>query len=238
MGDISDDLVLEASGSVKKMQRIRISKVIALAAAVLALFGISVFAASVIVSSRSGHSSNIPDYYSVPTRQTLRRDIGIQLDVIDTFSNGYRFKSGHIMHNQDTDKDGHILEQYKGLNCIYAHDGDDVYLYVDASVSGNQLDDVETAEVYKDCELKYYAYANKIVPGDYVLTEQDKRDKEEGKYVFSYGSDSIELHEAQGLVWECGRLNYSFGVIDNGITKDELIQMAKEVIDHQNERKD
>ena len=233
MGDISDDLIVEADSSVKKVRRIRISKIVAIAAAIVALLGITVFASSVLVKSRSGHTSIIPDYYSIPSPQTLQKDIGIQLNVIDAFSNGYSFKSGNITHNQDYDENGNVFEEYEGLQCIYAHDGNDIYLYVDASIAGNQMDDIETAETYKGCELKYYAYTNKLVPGNYELTEQDKKDRDSGKYVFSFGSSDIEIVEVQGLGVEYGGLSYSFSVIDNCLTKDELIQMAKEIIDYQ-----
>ena len=233
IGDISDDLIFEADGSVKKMRRIRLSYIVAIAAAIVALLGISVFASSVLVKSRSGHTSIIPDYYSVPSRQTIQKDIGIQLNVVDTFSNGYSFKSGNITHNEDYDKDGNVFEQYDGLVCRYENEGNNIHLYVDSSIAGNLMDDIDTAEIYKGCELKYYAYTNKLVPGNYSLTEQDKKDRDSGKYVFSFGSSEIEIIEVQGLGFEYGGLSYSFVSTDNGTTKEELIQMAKEVIDYQ-----
>ena len=233
MGDISGDLIIEADNSVKKVRRIRASKIAAIAAAIVALLGFTVFASSVLVRSRSGHTSVIPDYYSVPSRQTLQKDIGIQLNVVDTFSNGYSFKSGNISHNEDYDDGGNVFEEYEGLVCRYENDGNTVYLYVDASIAGNQMDDLETAETYKGCKLKYYSYTNKLVPGNYELTEQDKKDQRSGKYVFSFGSSEIEIIEVQGLGVEYGGLSYSFVSTDNGTTKEELIQMAKEVIDHQ-----
>lgn len=233
IGDISDDLIVEAGSSAKKVRRIRASKIAAIAAAIVALLGITVFASSVLVKSRSGHTSIIPDYYSIPSRQTLQKDIGIQLNVVDTFSNGYSFKSGNITHNEDYDEDGNVFEKYDGLVCRYERGGNSVHLYVDSSIAGNQMDDIETAETYKGCELKYYSYTNKLVPGNYELTEQDKKDRDSGKYVFSFGSSEVEIIEVQGLGAEYGGLSYSFVSTDNGITKDELIQMAKEVIDNQ-----
>lgn len=234
IGGISDALITEADDSVKKVRHIRILRIAGLAAALIVLLGMTVFATSILFGgSRSIHSSSIPDYYSVPSRQTLEQDIGIQLNVINAFSNGYLFKSGHITHNRDYDENGNVFEQYKGLKCKYEHDGNRVSFYVDAAIAGNQMEHIETAEIYKGCELKYYAYTNKLVPGNYELTEQDKKDKESGKYVFSYGSDEIEIIEVQGVGWEHGELNCSFVVIDTNITKDELIQMVKEIIDYQ-----
>lgn len=233
IGDISDDLVLEASNPVVKIRRIQMTKVIALIAAIIMLFGISVFAATVIYGGISGHSSKIPTYYSVPSRQKLGYDIGIQFNVIDVFSNGYHFKSGHIVHNNLHDMNGYVTEKFKGLHCKYQSDSNVISFYAEAPNAYSETDNLETTETYKDADLKYYFYLNKIVPGNYELSEQDKKDKESGKYVFSFGSQNIELHEVQGIKWEYNGIEYSFCAIDVSITKDELIQMAKEVIDYQ-----
>lgn len=237
IGGISDELVAEAAHSGKRVARMRRSTVFALAAALVMLLGVSTFAASNIVS-RHAHSRSVPDYFSVPTRETLLEDVGIGLNVIDTFSTGYQFQTASISENWDTDADENVLERYRSLECTYAHDGDTFHLFVDASTVGNQLDQVKTAETYKGCDLKYYAYDNKLVPGNYRPNEQDRRDEASGKYVFSYGSEKIELRRVQGLGFEYGGLNYAFSAIDSSVTKDQLIQMAKEVIDHQNGGKD
>ena len=233
IGDISDDLVLEASNPAVKIRRIRTAKAVAFIAAIIMLLGISVFAAAVISGGISGHSSNIPTYYSVPARQKLERDIGIQFNVIDAFSNGYHFKSGHIVHNELHDMDGNVTEKFKGLECKYQSDSNMISFYAEAPNAYSETDILETSETYKDADLKYVSYLNKIVPGNYELSEQDKKDKESGKYVFSFGSQDIELLEVQEIQWEYNGIAYSLCAIDVSITKDELIQMAKEAIDYQ-----
>ena len=233
IGDISDDLIMEASNPAKTIRRIRISKVIVIAAAIVVLLGLTVFASGVLVRSRSSHSSIIPDYYTAPSQETLQNDIGISPCVVENFSNGYVFKGASIAENEDFGEDGSVFEKYKSLYCNYMRGDDGITLYIDASIAGNQLEHSEIAEIYHGSEIKYFSYTNKLVPGNYRLTEQDKKDEESGKYVFSYGSDDIETHEVQGLGWEYGGLNYVISVMDNSITKDELIQMAKEIIDYQ-----
>lgn len=230
---ISDDLIIEAADSAKRARRIRISKAVVLAAAVSTLLGMTVFASSVLVKSRSSSSSNIPDYYDVPSQKQLQRDIGINPHVIEQFSNGYAFKSGHISENEDYGEDGSVVESYKSLYCKYWHGDDCLSLFIDGSMAGIQMESAEMAETYKKSDIKYSAYTNKIVPGNYRLTEQDKEDQASGKYVFSFGSNEIEIHDVQVLGWEYGGLSYSMCVIDSDITKAELIQMAREIIDYQ-----
>lgn len=232
IGNISDDLIAEASDPIKRVRRIRISKAAALAAAIIALLSLTVFASSVIVS-RTSTSSNIPSYCNVPSQQTLKNDIGISPKVVESFLNGYRFNAGRIVKNTDFSDDGGPFEKYKSLSCTYERGNYDIYLDIDASKAGIQMNRSEIADVYKNSELRYYTYMNKIVPGSYELTEQDKKDKESGKYVFSFGSEAIEIYEVQVLGWEYGGLNYTFCAIDGDVTKDELVQMAREIIDYQ-----
>lgn len=233
IGDISDDLIIEAGNSVKKVRRIRISKTVALAAAIIVMLGLTAFASSVIIKSRSVSSTNIPDYYSAPSQHTLQKDIGIAPYIIERFSNGYVFKDGVIAKNKDYDENGRVVEKYKSLHCDYLCDNSSLTLAVDGSAAGIQMEDTETAEIYKNSSIKYQAYTNKLVPGNYQLTEQDEKDKASGKYVFSFGSEEIEINEVQILGFEYDGLSYTFCAIDNAITKDELVQMAKEIIDCQ-----
>ena len=235
IGDISDDLILEASNPAKKMRRVRMSRAAVIAAAVIMLFGITAFAASMIYGGISGHTSNIPTYYSVPTREVLGRDIGIELNVIDVFSNGYSFKSGHIVHNESYDYNGSVTGNFKSLCCEYVLNGDTLSFNAEAADAVTREEESEITQTYRGSALCYYKYLNKIVPGNYELTEQDKEDEANGKYVFSFGSSGgIELKEVQGVTFEYGGLSYSLCAINSAVTKDGLLQMAKEIIDNQN----
>lgn len=233
IGEISDDFIMEAGKPAQKIRRIRAARAAALAAAIVILLSFTAFASSVFVKSRSSSSTNIPNYYTVPSQRTLKKDVGITPRVVGSFSNGYAFQSGTIAKNKDYGEDDKVVEKYKSLICSYKRGGDEVSLYIDGSAAGIQMEQSETAEIYKKSAIKYEAFTNKFFPPDYQLTEQDKKDEETGKYVFSFGTDTIELHEVQILGWEYGGLSYTICAMDNGITKEELLQMAKEIIDYQ-----
>lgn len=230
---IDDDLIAEAGTLHQGAGRKSFRKVIAVAAAAVMLLGVTAFAATILLGGRSGHTYNIPSYVSVPDSQQLLKDTGIAPKVAETFSNGYRFDSGYISDNEDYDTQGNVVEAFKGLDFCYKNDQYRVELYVDGAMAGIQMQNAQNADTYKGSELLYYSYANKLVPGDYEMTPQDREDEKSGKYVFSYGSNSIEVSQVQGLAWEYNGLNYELLAMDNPITKDELIQMAKEVIDLQ-----
>ncbi|MCH5187847.1 MAG: hypothetical protein J1F63_05545 [Oscillospiraceae bacterium] len=232
IGNISDELIEEAETT--QARRFNIKKICLISVAAVLVLCATAFAATMAVTFRSsGHTSSIPDYYSVPSTETLAKDIGITPSLVEEFSNGYAFKSGHIGQNQNYDESDNVIEEYSSISCWYELGDEKISLHIDGSVTSYPLDEDEAAYVYKETPIGYYSYMNKLVPGNYELTEQDKADRDAGKYVFSFGSSEIEVIEIQGLSWKYSGLNYNLITMDNSITKDELIKMAKELIDAQ-----
>ncbi len=229
VGEISGDIIAEA-GERHRARRVSPIKITAIAAALTIAFGITAFAA-VMVVSRSSHSSNIPDYYDLPTAETLKNDVGIAPSFPEEFQNGYRFKSGHITYSEDAN--GETVESYKGIDCVYEKDGDEISVFADAAKAGVGMDDCETAEVYNGAEIKYIEYMNKLVPPDYEMTDRDKKDEESGAIVFSYGSPEVKISRMQSIGFEYGGLNYSISAADSPLTREDLVQTAKEIIDMQ-----
>ena len=231
IGEIDPALTNEAD-DVKLPRRIKFTKIAAVAAAITVAAGITAFAA-VMAVSRVSHSYNIPDYYSVPSAETLKNDVGIAPSFPETLLNGYEFKSGHITYNEDTSADGKTVERYSGISCVYENGGDKIYVSADAAKSGNGMEECETAEVYKNTEIKYFAYTNKLVPPDYKMTEQDKADEENGVLVFSYGSTEIEVSYVREVGFTYGGLNYSITTSDSPLTETDIVGIAKKIIDAQ-----
>ena len=232
IGDIPDALIAEAAYPAARMRRARMWRTVAIAAVVMVLLCATAFAAGVIYMAFGSSHSNIPDYTGIPSRQTLEEDVGFATDMVEVFSNGYRFRSASIVKNRAYDADGNVVVRYLGLHCVYRRGLEQFDLNVDCGPERVD-EDIETAEIYDGRELKYDAYLNKFVPVDYQLTEQDKLDEESGKYVFSYGSADVDIDAVQLVLWEDAGLNYSICVMDSKLNRDELIQMAREIIDKQ-----
>lgn len=230
---ISDELIAEAENTSVFRKHIKLSKVIAVSAAAAMILGITA-AAVVILGGREGHSYNIPTYTAVPAPPELENDTGMDVEIIPAFSNGFTFNAGYISDNTDSDLDGNIVEEYKGLSFDYTDGENTVYLSIDPSAAGIQLKDPESAGTFDGISLMYYSYQNKLVPPDYKMGEQDKLDEASGKYVFSYGNPEIEIRAVQGLAWEQDGLNFELLAIDTNLTKDDLAAMARELISLQN----
>ena len=231
---IDEDLIMEACGSAKRVRHIKIRRVLAMAAVIITLLGVTVWAANIILGGRGGHSSSIPSYYSVPSRETLLNDTGIAPSILQRFSAGYVFDSGYIIYNEDFDTEGNSVQEYKGLMFNYTNDGAEISLYIDASIAGVQVKEPTAAERYQGSELLYYSYINKLVPPDYQPTDADKKAEQDGSVILSYGSEKIEMNTVQGVAWEYQGLNYELLAINVDISADGLFQMAKELIDAQN----
>lgn len=234
IGEIDDDLIIEAEqpGRIRLKKR-RTVKIIIIAAAVAVALSSAALASSGILGRRSSHSWSFPTYTSVPSAKKLQKDVGISPKILESFSNGYKFKNATIGHETDEDTDGNVMEKYKSIYCKYTKDNNEFGINIDAAKAGLAMNSVEPAETYDGVDIKYFSYTNKFVPGDYQLTEQDRADKESGKYVFSYGTEDIEIHEVQITAWVHNGLNHVICAMDSELAEDDLLQAAKEFIDYQ-----
>lgn len=233
IGEISDDFILDAQNAKNRIKRFQVIKVASVAAALVLTVSAVSFASSGILGRRNGHSWSFPTYTSVPSAEKLQKDVGISPKVLESFSNGYKFKDATIGYETDEDTDGNVMEKYKSIHCRYTKDNEKFSINIDAAKAGLAMDGVETTETYDGVDIKYFSYTNKFVPGDYQLTEQDKADEASGKYVFSYGTEDIEIHEVQITAWVHNGLNHVICAMDSDLAKEELLQMAKEFMDYQ-----
>ena len=85
-------------------------KIALIAVAATLVMGITVFAASGIISQWFSSSSSIPDYKTLPTAEQVVKDIGYEAVTIDEFANGYKFDNGSVVDNVLTDDNGRRLK--------------------------------------------------------------------------------------------------------------------------------
>ena len=219
------------SASTERMLRpMKSKKKIALiAVAATLVMGITVFAASGIISQWFSSSSSIPDYETLPTAEQIVKDIGYKAVTIEEFANGYKFDNGSIIDNALADETGNVAEKFKSVMFRYEKDGDEVIFSQDKvnselKTSGDVVATVDGVDVY------YYSYTNKLVPSNYEMTEEDKKAEESGELVFSYGMDEVKISEVQSVSWKIDGLHYQLMQIDGKLSVAELTEMAKEII--------
>lgn len=206
-------------------------KITAIAFAAVLMLGITAIATGGIVKMRWGSSSSNPDYTTLPTHKQVVNDIGYDVILIDNFENGYEFENGSIVKNDFSDENGSSLEKFKSVDFRYKKDGDRVYFSQEKYVSETEKEG-EVIATENGCDIYYYSYKNKLVPPDYKLTSEDKKAKENGELIFSYGSDKVEINEVQGVSWEKDGIHYLIMQIDGKLSKDELKNMATEILEN------
>ena len=221
---------IDSASTERMLKPMKSKKKIALiAVAATLVMGITVFAASGIISQWFGSSSSIPDYKTLPTAEQVVKDIGYEAVIIDEFANGYKFDNGSVVDNVLTDDNGKAVEKFKSVTFRYLKDNDEVLFSQDklnsqVETSGEVVSTVDDVDVY------YYSYTNKLVPPDYKMTDEDKKAEETGELVFSYGSSKVEINEIQSVSWKKDDMSYQLLQIDGKLSADELVEMAKEVI--------
>ena len=62
------------------------------------------------------------------------------------------------------------------------------------------------------------------------MTDDDKKAKENGELIFSYGSSKVEIKEVQSVTWVKDEMQYQLLQIDGKLTSDELVKMAEEIL--------
>ena len=70
----------------------------------------------------------------------------------------------------------------------------------------------------------------KFVPPDYEKTEQDIKDEEAGKLVFSYGTEDVEVKTMRQVTWEEGNLVFDIIAGDDTVDMDTIVDMAEDMI--------
>ena len=183
------------------------------------------------ITSIVGHSSAKPTYTSLPSAETLQNDLEYTPNLPSEFSNGYTFETATVGTVQGEDENGNALDKHKNIGCLYKNGNEEINLYADKWNTPLEENSAVT-ETYQDIALYYTAYANKIVPGDYELTAQDKADEASGKYIFSFGSDEVEINQVQSVAWVQDGITYNLLGIDSNLAQGDLMAMAKEIINN------
>lgn len=199
------------------------------AVAILAL-ATTVYAAGKIYTV--SHSSNVPTYTQIPTASQAQKVLNASPKLIEKFDNGYAFKAGYVGESSDVDEAGGVLRNYQDLDLRYTNGTETVSLFMKKAGGKKEISQGFTEITYQGIDLQMYAYTSKTVPFDYVKTEQELRDEAAGKLIFgTMGEDTITTSTEQILFWDDGGVSYSLLASDNGITSEEILGMAKELID-------
>lgn len=235
----------------KENVKMKKAKVIMIAAAAVMVIGTSaIIASSGTMRLVTGHSTSYSNYKELPTAEQAEEKIGVTPKLLNEFSNGYAYKGAvDVNHKiEDVSDDGSRVvvqlgdgtdAKYNSLSIRYKNGDDEVTLdvesavYNDAAKTDNDGEDtsIKAVEDYNGVSIIYGGYTGKFVPPNYQKTAQDIADESEGKIVFSYGTDDIEIIDIQGVSWTQDGVFYHINAMNSPLGQEELVAMAKELID-------
>ena len=170
------------------------------------------------------------EYTEVPTNEDLEKDLGYVPVIPDTLAGEYSFKEADIGKTRGEDENGNVLLKQKFISCFYTNGTDELDLYIEEN-SNLLAESGEVAENFEGVDIRYQQNNYKRVPAGYEMTEQDLIDKENGTYLFSEGgTEEVFTEVVTHVTWIEDGICYGIMGRDTNLTKDQLIQAAKDII--------
>ena len=210
------------------MKTVNFKRSIIISAAVVLTVGCAALAASKMTVI-SGTSNSKSEYTSMPSAAECAKIIKTEPSLPERFSNGYTFSDCSV-EKQKYEGENETIK-FKGLNYRYKKDNADISIHIQKS--GLYPDEKNTQPTYSPngTDMYYNQSDMKFVPADYTMTAEDKEDENSGKYVFSYGSDSVEIHQVKSLTFNFNGTKYIIFAMDNAdANSEEFYRMALEII--------
>lgn len=205
-----------------------------MAAAVIAatvVVGGSAFAfGGTAISQIIARCSASADYTSLPSAQQCQRDAGFTPALLQSFDNGFAFKDGVIVHNQEQNEDGQTVNKYASLEFDYQK-GDEIVSLMQNSGAAQEKETGRCA-AQKD-GISYYetTKTEKYVSDSYQMTEQDRKEEASGQVEFNVGQsdNGVETEQYHGINWTVGGVHYTLYQMNGSLTSAQMLEMAQQI---------
>ena len=174
-------------------------------------------------------SSASADYTSLPSAQQCQQDAGFTPALLQSFDNGFAFKNGVIVHNQEQNEDGQTVNKYASLEFDYQK-GDEIVSLMQNS--GSSQEETGNCVAQKD-GLSYYetTKTEKYVSDSYQMTEQDRKEEASGQVEFNVGQsdNGVETEQYHGINWTVGGVHYTLYQMNGSLTTAQMLEMAQQI---------
>lgn len=187
-----------------------------------------------------GGSDTRKEITEFPKENIVEKRVGFSPKYVESFSNGFKFESFNSSHMDLKNDTKDTITSTKSADFYYTRDGssENQYLNFSAEKVEEQYADShkfsDYAVEYKGLKIYYYPHKYKAVPDGYKVTEEEQKMIDDGTLQVGYGDpeSEIEEHNIQSVSWyedgiEYLIMNWNY----DDLTKDQMIDMAKQVID-------
>ena len=187
-----------------------------------------------------GRSDTRKEITEFPKENIVEKRVGFSPKYVDSFSNGFKFESFNSSTKELENDNKDTITKTKSADFSYTRDGSakNQMLNFSAEKIEEQYADShkfsDDPVEYKGLKVYYYPHKYKAVPNGYKVTEEEQKMIDDGSLQVGYGDPSSEIEEynVQSVSWYEDGIKY---LIMNwnydDLTKDQMIDMAKEVID-------
>ena len=204
---------------------------VAAVAAALCLTSATCFALGKI-ASYEGHSHWVEGDF--PTVTKMEQVLDARPDVVENFSNGFKFSRYSVGETTSKDENGAKLEALPQLSLDYRNaDNQWIALSIGGVFTGQDFGEVSGTITLDSGESINYYYAKdhyKFVPVNYEVTPEDQKAMDAGELFIGYGSDAVEDCYMTNLTWVKDGMKYNLCGQDLDLDQDGMVQMAKEVM--------
>lgn len=173
-------------------------------------------------------------YKTFPSQEKILKDVGFVPKYPESLPGGFEYANGGTGESTLSDDAGNVLTKTKELTLGYkrANGNSSINLSI-TQIEEKFLDDKESQLVGELNGINLYHYQKdyKFVPANYELTEEDKRAYEAGELEISSGTSDISYCNIQSLSWYEDGLQYMIMGSDHSFILEEVIDMAKFIIE-------
>jgi hypothetical protein len=189
------------------------------------------------ISQIFASSSAAADYTSLPSAQQCEQDVGFTPTLLQSFNNGFAFKDGSVVSNQEQNEDGQTVNKYASLDFTYQKGDETASLVQD---SGSSQEETGNCVAQKD-GVSYYetTKTEKYVSDSYQMTEEDQKEEASGNVEFNVGdSDAIhagqsdngvETEQYHGINWTVGGVHYTLYQMNGSLSTAQMLEMAQQI---------
>lgn len=204
---------------------------VAAVAAALCLTSATCFALGKIASYES-HSYRAGE--SFPTVTKLEQVLNTRPDVVENFSNGFKFTRYSVGETATKDENGAKLEALPQLSLDYRNEKNQwIALSISGVFAGQDFGTISGTITLDNGEAVDYYYGKdhyKFVPVSYEVTAEDQAAMDAGELFIGYGSDAVEDCYMTNLTWVKDGMKYNLCGQDLDLDQAGMVQMAKEVM--------
>ena len=177
------------------------------------------------------HSYRAGDQF--PTITKMEQVLGARPDVVESFSNGFRFTSYSVGEGSSYGESDTKMQTLPELSLEYKNDAQQwIILGIHPLFAGQEFTSPQTVEIaYNDNITLYFSHSHyKFVPVDYEITPEEQALMDAGELQMGYGSDEVEDCYMTNISWVKDGMVYSLTGQDLGLSQEDMVQMVAEIL--------